>query len=110
MQGRVTCPHGTVKEPLKGACPPDAKLDNSRRCPSHDPNCGCHGPLMERGMVAWAGGGIGPDFFIYTGATTAKHWQHDHTVFGEIADASSWEALAALYMLPSRPGKAADET
>ena len=35
-------------------------------CPEHDPNCGCHGPIMTRGMVGWAGGGGGPDFFIVT--------------------------------------------
>ena len=35
-------------------------------CPSHDPECGCHGPIMTKGMVGWAGGGEGPDFFINT--------------------------------------------
>ena len=35
-----------------------------RRCFEHDPNCGCHGPIMTRGDVGWAGGGTGPDFFI----------------------------------------------
>ena len=37
-----------------------------RKCPSHDPNCGCHGPIMSKGMVGWAGGSAGPDLFIYT--------------------------------------------
>mgnify|MGYP004300881927 CR=1 FL=1 len=37
-----------------------------RKCPSHDPQCGCHGPIMSKGMVGWAGGSAGPDLFIYT--------------------------------------------
>ncbi len=103
MQGRVEC--ANLKQPIKGVCPPDAKLDASRKCPEHDPNCGCHGPLMERGMVGWAGGGVGPDFFVYTGTATATHWQHDHTVFGQIADESSWEALEEMRKLSVLPGQ-----
>ena len=41
-------------------------------------------------MVGWAGGrGEGPDFFIYTAAEPAQHWSHDHTIWGELADAAS---------------------
>lgn len=35
--------------------------------------------LMERGEVGWAGGGPGPDLFIYLGARPAAHFGHDHT-------------------------------
>ena len=39
-------------------------------------------PMIERGMVAWAGGAGGPHFFI----ALAKHpeWGHEHTVFGRV--------------------------
>jgi hypothetical protein len=44
--------------------------------------------VMERGEVGWAGGGAGPDFFIYLGDGPAT-WlgaPHDGTVFAEVAD------------------------
>lgn len=39
-------------------------------------------PLIRRGMLAWAGGGGGPDGFI----ALAEHpeWGHGHTVWGEV--------------------------
>lgn len=39
-------------------------------------------PLIRRGMIAWAGGGGGPDGFI----ALADHpeWGHGHTVWGEV--------------------------
>ena len=50
----------------KGNCPPEYE-GVQQNCPSHDPQCGCHGPVMKKGMVGWAGGrGGGPDFFINT--------------------------------------------
>lgn len=100
LQGRLAC--GPDMPPVvKGPCPSGAVLDPNRECFAHDPDCGCHGPVMRRGMVAWAGGGSGPDFFLYTGAEPARHWQNDHTVFGEIADDESWEAIARLHALPA---------
>lgn len=48
-----------------GPCPIE-NYQPKLKCPSHDPNCGCHGPVMTKGMVGWAGGGSGPDFFINT--------------------------------------------
>ena len=56
---------------VKGDCPAGANADRSRKCPSHDPNCGCHGPIMSKGMVGWAGGSSGPDYFIYLGTGPA---------------------------------------
>ena len=43
-----------------------------------------HRPIIERGMVAWAGGMGGPHFFI----ALADHpeWQHDHTVWAKVLD------------------------
>lgn len=40
-----------------GPCP-DKDHVSKLRCPEHDPNCGCHGPIMTRGMVGWAGGHV----------------------------------------------------
>lgn len=39
-------------------------------------------PVIERGMVAWAGGQGGPHFFI----ALAHHpeWEHGHTVFAQV--------------------------
>ena len=48
-----------------GPCPIE-HYKSKLKCPPHDPNCGCHGPIMTKGMVAWAGGAHGPDFFINT--------------------------------------------
>ena len=67
---------------------------------------------MGKGMVGWAGGSAGPDLFIYTahmdpsrcpiGKCEATHWSHDHTVFAEVADDATWDALGNLYSLPVR--------
>ena len=82
VQGRIDCaPALAARFPVeKGPCPADAKPDEGRKCPAHDPSCGCHGPLMTRGMVGWAGGGAGPDWFVYTGEAPAIQWANDHTV------------------------------
>mmetsp|Transcript_29689 Transcript_29689/g.64831 ORF Transcript_29689/g.64831 Transcript_29689/m.64831 type:complete len:217 (-) Transcript_29689:1029-1679(-) len=89
-----------------GSCPPEFRdKPRSTPCPAHDPNCGCHGPIMIPGMVGWAGGGAGPDFFIYTGHGPATHWNNDHTVWGEIADELSFEVVDNVLKLPTnRPG------
>ena len=39
----------------RGPCPSDV-TSVKNDCPEWDPDCGCHGPLMSRGAVAWAGG------------------------------------------------------
>lgn len=47
-----------------GPCPPGYESVKND-CPAWDKNCSCHGPIMERGAVAWAAGQAGgPDFFI----------------------------------------------
>eukprot|EP00928_Gymnodinium_smaydae_P075314 TRINITY_DN58335_c0_g1_i1.p1 TRINITY_DN58335_c0_g1~~TRINITY_DN58335_c0_g1_i1.p1 ORF type:complete len:304 (-),score=23.42 TRINITY_DN58335_c0_g1_i1:617-1498(-) len=95
IQGRFDCPRVTAKVE-KGPCPAGSQIDRNRKCFAHDPNCGCHGPIMTPGMIGWAGGGAGPDFFIYVGEGPNTNWAHDHTVFGELADADSWIAVNAI--------------
>ena len=44
--------------------------------------------VMERGEVGWAGGGKGPDYFIYMGSGPAG-WlgvPHEGTIFAEVTD------------------------
>ena len=94
----------------KGPCPkgvdPDIYRNSGRECFSHDPNCGCHGPMMTKGMVGWAGGaGGGPHFFIYMGSNPARDWLHDHTVWGELADEASKDAVERILELPSAAGE-----
>ena len=63
---------------------------------------------MRKGDVGWAGGGPGPDFFIYLGEQPATHWGFDHTVWAEVADADSMrvaEAIVQLPPLPTKPGE-----
>lgn len=97
LQGRLDCP---LKVPVsKGACPVGVAVDPNRRCPAHDPQCGCHGPIMQRGDVGWAGGGTGPDFFIYTGIAPATWWSHDHTLIGRVQGETSWAALRRLHAM-----------
>ena len=102
VQGRFDCGKRSMPAVAKGACPSDVTPVADHICPPHDPQCGCHGPIMERGMVGWAGGGAGPDFFIYSHASAASHWGNDHTVVGEVADSESWDVIAAIGELPVR--------
>lgn len=58
--------------------------------------------VMERGEVGWAGGGAGPDFFIYLGTGPAS-WlgnPHDGTIFAEVADEASMAVAANVSVLP----------
>lgn len=109
VQGRINCGGSGAAPPrvVKGGCPAGVLPDGKRACPEHDPNCGCHGPIMSKGMVGWAGGSSGPDLFIYTasrscavGGCPATHWSRDHTVFAEVADDATWAVIEELYALP----------
>jgi hypothetical protein len=62
LQGILKHPHIAVPT-AKGQCPAVA-IDIPNQCPPHDASCGCHGPVMTRGMVGWAAGVTGPDFFV----------------------------------------------
>mmetsp|Transcript_7038 Transcript_7038/g.10112 ORF Transcript_7038/g.10112 Transcript_7038/m.10112 type:complete len:281 (-) Transcript_7038:721-1563(-) len=81
-----------------GPCPD--KLPPQSHCPEHDPNCGCHGPIMTKGMVGWAGGGEGPDFFLNTFDKPVDWWEHQHTVWGEL-DEESIRVVESAYDLPA---------
>ena len=89
-----------------GPCPPTADTANNQHkqpinCPEHDPNCGCHGPIMTKGMVGWAGGSGGPDFFINTHDDPVQWWEHQHTVWGMIRDEESLGVVEHVYGLPA---------
>lgn len=85
-----------------GPCPITAKdIPNAKNCPPHDPNCGCHGPIMTRGMVGWAGGKSGPDFFIVTHATPVEWWEYQHTVWGIVRDEVSLMVVESVYDMPA---------
>ncbi len=50
MENKGVVPVNTVL----GSCPPGSE-DVPNDCPEWDKDCGCHGPVMTRGSVAWAG-------------------------------------------------------
>jgi hypothetical protein len=82
-----------------GPCP----IENYKpklECPPHDPNCGCHGPVMTKGMVGWAGGAKGPDFFLNTFEREVDWWENQHTVWGEL-DEESIRVVESAYDLPA---------
>ena len=85
----------------KGSCPPEYADKLPGKCPEWDPLCGCHGPTMKHGMVGWAGGGDGPDFFIDTYKQPAKWWDQQHTVFGQIQDEDSFKRIDEIYAMPT---------
>ena len=85
---------------ILGPCP-DPNYKPKLECPAHDPNCGCHGPIMTKGMVGWAGGGGGPDFFINTSEKPVDWWERQHTVWGEIRDEESLRVVESVYVLPA---------
>ena len=63
---------------VKGTCPQGSEgVPND--CPDWDKTCGCHGPVMTKGMVAWAAGATGPDFFISHYEKPALFWGTQHT-------------------------------
>ncbi|KAL3802140.1 hypothetical protein ACHAW5_000225 [Stephanodiscus triporus] len=103
LQGVIAHPSTTTtssSKPVLGPCPIENYVPRSI-CPEHDPDCGCHGPVMTRGMVGWAGGGSGPDFFINTFAKPVDWWENQHTVWGEIRDEESLRVVESAYDLPA---------
>ena len=62
-----------------------------------------HNPIIERGMVAWAGGKGGPHFFI----ALAEHpeWEHGHTVFAKVLedDMDKVDALLSRPLVNTKP-------
>jgi hypothetical protein len=81
--------------------------DDNNKCPAWDTSCGCHGPIMTKGMVAWAADQAGgPDFFIDNYKHTALFWGTQHTNFGQIQDDASFQVVKDIFDLPitSRSG------
>ncbi|GAX18814.1 hypothetical protein FisN_26Hh115 [Fistulifera solaris] len=88
LQGILAAAPDVPLPPIKGTCPAGAEHVHNE-CPPWDKECGCHGPVMERGYVAWAAGKTGPDFFIDLYPKPAVWWGTQHTVWGEITDPAS---------------------
>mmetsp|Transcript_7720 Transcript_7720/g.16790 ORF Transcript_7720/g.16790 Transcript_7720/m.16790 type:complete len:264 (+) Transcript_7720:27-818(+) len=85
-----------------GPCP-DPNHQHQEKCPKHNPYCGCHGPIMMKGMVAWShhtGMGGGPDFIITTSEKPMTGWGGHHTVWGEIRDEESFTVVDGAEDLP----------
>jgi hypothetical protein len=93
---------------VRGSCPPGSEgVDND--CPEWDEHCGCHGPVMTRGAVAWAAGEAGgPDFFIDAYPDPAKWWGSQHTNFGFIEDDTSLKIIDSIFELPIESSEGMD--
>jgi len=104
MEHKGVVPVNTVR----GACPEGLEgIEND--CPDWDPECGCHGPIMTRGAVAWAAGEAGgPDFFIDGYPGQAKWWGTQHTNFGFIDDPGSLAVIGDIFELPIEEGEDMD--
>ena len=86
---------------VRGSCPPGA-ASVKNNCPEWDEHCGCHGPVMTRGSVAWAAGDSGgPDFFIDAYPNPADWWGTQHTNFGFIEDPASMKIIDGIFELPA---------
>lgn len=84
----------------RGECPVGyERIQNV--CPEDDASCGCHGPVLSRGTVAWAAGLTGPDFFINCYPQLASWWGTIHTCFGEIQDDASFQVIEEIWRLPT---------
>jgi len=91
-----------------GSCP-EGLEGVKNDCPEWDKQCGCHGPVMTRGSVAWcAGEAGGPDFFIDGYPDPAKWWGTQHTNFGFIDDEASMKVVDAIFELPIESTKDMD--
>lgn len=106
-------PPGVLQGAMEGATA-NAALTPKAPCPAgyeHFPNpcienesasCGCHGPVMSRGLVAWAAGFTGPDFFVNNYPhERATWWGTTHTCFGEIQDEASFAVVEAIMRQPT---------
>jgi len=83
LQGIMSVPDaGPAFDPkqtvVKGQCP-DEFAYFANKCAEHDPKCDCHGPIMTKGQVGWAGGGTGPDWFIDYYDRPVDWWGTTHT-------------------------------
>ena len=99
LQGIMAHPNVSIVT-VKGSCPAGSESVKND-CPKWDVQCACHGPVMTRGMVGWAAGETGPDFFINSYKRPANWWGTQHTVWGEIKDEESFQVLDQIYALPT---------
>jgi hypothetical protein len=84
----------------RGVCPPGFETVPNT-CPEWDVHCACHGPVMTRGMVGWAAGETGPDFFINNYQESMEElWGTQHTVWGGtyVRFCTHQRAVAAMSM------------
>ena len=92
--GRWGPPYSLLQGSLRplGRAPPPAQADRVQAAR----------PVIRRGMVAWAGGGGGPDFFI----ALAKHpeWGNGHTVWAEVVG----DDMAVVDAIMRRPLRVAN--
>jgi len=93
LQGIIKNPSIPDRIP-KGECPDELRTD-----PKYKDNC--HGPIMTRGMVGWAGGKSGPDFFIDWYKNPAEFWKTQHTVWGEVMLEESSGVIEEIWKLPT---------
>jgi hypothetical protein len=57
---------------IRGNCPSGVESVKND-CPPWDAQCGCHGPVMTKGAVAWAAGQAGgPDFFLVSSINNCR--------------------------------------
>jgi len=103
LQG-ILVKEGVTPNKVLGECPEEYREESKegRDCPKHDPNCGCHGPVMERGMVGWAAGKGGPDFFIDMYKRKADWWHNEHTIWGQVIDPDSLKVIEGIFELPTK--------
>jgi hypothetical protein len=100
LQGVMANKKEVQTNEVKGSCPTGME-DVNTKCPVWDKSCGCHGPVMTKGMVAWAGGRAGgPDFFIDNYKRTAQWWGTQNTNFGQIQDDASFQVVKDIFELP----------
>jgi hypothetical protein len=93
---------GAVANGIKGTCPPGFE-NVTNDCPAKDKQCGCHGPVMTKGAVAWVNGQAGgPDFFIDNYNKPAMFWGTQHTHFGFIADEESFQVISKILNQPTK--------
>ena len=60
---------------------------------------------MTTGMVGWAGGGTGPDFFINVFPDPVDWWGQQHTVWGMVEDSDSLDRIGnQILTLPVKKG------
>lgn len=102
LQGAIEGLTTDASKTPRGACP--AGYENFPNPCSDDEkkSCGCHGPVMTRGLVAWAAGLTGPDFFINDYPhERATWWGTTHTCFGEVQDEASFAVIDKIWELPT---------